>query len=268
MKKLFLTAALLTLTAAAFAQNAKNLGPQAQGDENSAQKLTNTQCQSTFISGSGSTYMNFCTSANGNISRIQTPSGWDQLYFGAEGYGICDETNLYGYYDWGQYGDSGNWMAATITQPNGPSTFPLTITRTTSDGVFTLKQVFSQNKTTPGIKVTMTLTNNSDIVRETFLTRFADIDADTFSGGGGNTFDSTEFSAWGVVPGGGAHGLIARGSSSKWWRQARVVSGFQDPCKPTLLSTPFNGDGASLLIWQPGFGPHQSLTMSMEYRPF
>ncbi len=254
MKKLFLTAALVALTIAAFAQNAKNLGPRAQGDENSVQRLTNTQCQSTFISGSGSTYMNVCTSANGNISRIQTPSGWDQLYFGAEGYGICDETNYYGYYDWGQYGDSGNWMAATINQPNGPNTFPLTITRTTSDGVFTLTQAFSQNKTTPAIKVTMTLKNNSDIPRLTFRLN--------------NTFESTEFSAWGTTPGGGGNGLIARGSSSKQWRQAHVVSaGFQDPCNPTLMSTPYNGDGASLLIWQPDLPAHSSLTVSMDYRP-
>ena len=116
MKQLFLMAVLIALTASAMGQKAKDLGPRTQGD---VLELTNTQCQSTFQFGSESTYMQWCTSPNGNISKIQTTAGWDQIYFGAEGYGICDVPTGQAYYDWGRYGDSGNWGAAIITQPNG-----------------------------------------------------------------------------------------------------------------------------------------------------
>jgi hypothetical protein len=256
MKKSLLPLALAALAAAGFAQQTKDLGPHAQGDP---RELSNTQCQSTFTSGSGTTYMQFCTSANGNISKIQTPSGWDQLYFGGEGYGICDVPMAQAYYDWGSYGDSGNWGPATITQPNGPNTFPLTITRTSSDGVFTLKQAFSRNTTTPAVKVTMTLKNNSGLKRRVYLARFADIDAD---GNTSNLSGRTEFSAWGTRDNG--HGLIARNSYSV----SHVVTGFQDPCNPIDVSTPYQGDGASYLMWIAEPNPNSAVTVSMEYRQF
>ena len=108
MKKLILAAALFILAASAMGQqtksNTKDFGPHAQSGE---QLLTNTQCQSTFYVASPYV-MEWCTSLNGNISHIQTPAGWEQIYFGAEGYGICDLSTHQAYYDWGQYGDSGN----------------------------------------------------------------------------------------------------------------------------------------------------------------
>jgi len=265
MKKLILAAALFILAASAMGQqtksNTKDFGPHAQSGE---QLLTNTQCQSTFYVASPYV-MEWCTSLNGNISHIQTPAGWEQIYFGAEGYGICDLSTHQAYYDWGQYGDSGNWGAATVTQPKGPSTFPLTITRTTSDGIFTLTQKFNQS-TTPAVKVTMTLKNNAGgLGREVYLVRFADIDADTFVS---NLFGYTEYSAWGTLDGAGGHGIIARAAPSKNWSFAGVVHGFQNPCSPTFVSAPYYGDGASYLTWVPQLQPGSSQTVNMEYRQF
>ena len=256
MKKALVVLAVAVLAATGVAQQTKTLGPHGQGN---TRELTSVQCQSTFSSGSGATYMQFCTSANGNISKIETPGGWDQLSFGGEGYAICDVPTGQAYYDWGSFGDSENWGSAAITQPNGPNTLPLKVTRSTSDGLYTLTQAFSRNTTTPSVKVSITLKNNSGLKRRSYLARFADIDADGKTTG---LFGLTEFSAWGSQENG--HGLIARNSYSV----SHVVTGFQDPCNPNFLSTPYQGDGASYLMWIGEPQPNSSYTVSMEYRQF
>src|SRR5262249_39740141 len=143
-----------------------------------ASAAVTSDCQSTFTSGSGLTFMEFCVTQNGNITEFQSPQGVEHIREGSfgEGYGICDFDNLNRYYDYADFGDTGNWLDPVLKQPNGPNTFPLTITRTTADGVFTLTQVFSQ---TPGeriVKVAMTLKNQTAASRDFALVRFADID--------------------------------------------------------------------------------------------
>jgi len=90
---------------------------------------------------------------------------------------MCDLTNgnYVGYHDCGIYGDSG-WRASTLTQPNGLNTFPLTIKRTTSDGIWTLTQAFSRSTTAPSVKIATALRNNSAVGKWAYFERFADID--------------------------------------------------------------------------------------------
>lgn len=265
--------ALLPLVVAAFAVVGFAHSAQAQ-IQKAAQvgPLTSVACQSTFTSGTpGASYMKFCTTQNGNIAQFQNPdSSFNQLFQGGEGYGVCDQTNKVNvrYYDWGSYGSSG-WEDATIIQPNGPNTFPLTITRTTSDGVFTLKQAFSRNTTTPSVKITMTLTNNSGMSRQVVLERLADIDADgeTFK----NRFDNLIYSAWGysgTLDYAGLHGLMMRPTSQKGFAYAEIVlAGSKDPCNMSPQHTLFVGDGATVLNWVFDAGPQTSTTLSFEYRP-
>lgn len=58
-------------------------------------------CQSTFTTGAGPTYLQFCVTQNGNITEFQSPAGVEHIRKGDynEGYGICDFSNLNRYYD-------------------------------------------------------------------------------------------------------------------------------------------------------------------------
>ena len=265
MKKVSLLLTLVALAATALAQKDQKDGQ--------AGPLTPVACQSTFMSGTpGPSYMKFCTTQNGNVAQFQSPdSSFNQLYQGGEGYGVCDLTNNADvrYYDWGSYGNSG-WQDATLTQPKGPNTFPLTITRTTSDGVFTLKQAFSRNTTTPAIKVKMTLTNNSAVTRKVLLERLADIDADGETSK--NRFDNDIYSAWGysgTLDYAGMHGLMIRVTSAKGAAYAEIVpAGTVDPCNMPPQHTLFVGDGAAVYNWVFDAGPQTSITMNFEYRAF
>jgi hypothetical protein len=254
MKAASLLLMLLVLAAGAMAQKNEQ--------ENQVAPLGSTACQSTFTSGSGISYMSFCTTQNGNVAKFESPSKFNQLYQGGEGYGVCDMTNgNVGYYDWGAYGDSG-WQGATITQPNGPNTFPLTITRTTTDGVFTLKQAFNRNPSFPSAKITMTLKNNSATSRNVLLARLADIDAD---GNSVDYFDSDRYGAWGYDENG--QGLMIRATSKGSGSFGRIVlPGAVDPCNMTLQQIPFLGNGALVYPWVFTAGPQSSTTFIFEYR--
>ena len=262
MKTASLLLTLVVLAASALAQKSQ---------DGQAAPLGSTACQSTFTSGNanGISYMKFCTTQNGNVAKFESPVNFDQLYQGGEGYGVCDRTNNANvrYYDWGVYGDSG-WQASQITQPNGPNTFPLTITRTTADGVWTLKQVFSRNTTTPAVKVTMTLTNNSAVTRQVYLERFADVDADGYSV---NWFDGTGFAASGRS----VFGLMMRHLTIDGIALGGYIvpAGTTDPCSISLVGgIPYNGDAATLLLWTYHDGNSiatgTSKTAAFEYRAY
>ena len=272
MKKTLLAALAVTaLAAVAGAQITSGMDAIAQ--KNQIGTSTPVSCQSTFTSGTyGPSFMKFCTSQNGNVALFQTPdTSFNQLYQGGEGYGICDQTNNGNvrYYDWGSYGNSG-WQQATLTQPKGPNTFPLTITRMSSDGVFTLKQDFSRNTQTPAVKVKMTLTNNSGVTRSVVLERLADIDADNETTK--NRFDNDIYSAWGysgTADYAGLHGLMMRVTSEKGAAYASIVpAGTVDPCNMPPQHTLFVGDGAAVFTWVYTAAPQSSTTMNFEYRAF
>lgn len=261
MKKLLLLTAVVILAVSALAQSSSK-------DSQFAPQYTDV-CQSTFTSGNGLSYMSFCTTQNGNVARFESPKSYSQLFPGGEGYGLCDTTNgNVRYYDWGTYGNLG-WQSTTITQPKGPNTFPLTIIRTTADGVWTLQQVFSRNPNTPAVKVTMTLQNNSGVTRQVYLERFADIDANGSSSD--NWFSADWFGAWGST----LTGLMMRATT---WDGislgGRLVEpGTTDPCNMNLLSgLSYHGDAATLILWAYYGGnsiPSQkSKTASLEYRAF
>jgi hypothetical protein len=91
-------------------------------------------------------------------------------------------------------GPSGNWQPPVVSG----SALPLTIKRTTSDGIYTLTQVFNRNTAEPAVKITMTLKNNTAVSRDFMLVRYADIDANNaHSGDYANWFDEDHQSAWG-----------------------------------------------------------------------
>lgn len=110
--------------------------------------FASANCQSTFIAPGGA--VTFCVTASGTIAVLDAG---DTLIAGGEGYGICSASNQY--YDLGSYGDSGNWNAPVITQPKGANTFPLTIVRTSTDGMVSLTQTYKFSNANKAVRVTM-----------------------------------------------------------------------------------------------------------------
>lgn len=150
-------------------------------------------CSYTFSSGSGNTFLKFCVTANGNVTQLETPAGQEFIAKGgfSEGYGLCG--GGVAYFDYADWGDSGNWQAPkTLSQ----SATTVKIARMTNDGTWTLTQTFSLDSKTPAVKIVMALKNNSPADHHVYLHRYADIDV-----GAGplphDNFDSTTTSAWG-----------------------------------------------------------------------
>jgi hypothetical protein len=234
-----------------------------------------TSCFATFTTA----LPNFCVTQNGNIENFVFPAGFSQIF--TDGYGICDfTTSETSYYDDGDQ-DSGNWLNPVISEPNGHNTFPLTITRTSADGIWTIKQIFSRNTADAYVKVAITWTNNTAVGRVAYFTRYVDIDADgNINDPTLNFFDGSANSGWGYSPAsaGNSHGLTVRSNQSNNNLLGFVTSfsaaqgGNHDPCFFTPNTTPRQGDQAVMYVWAPGnlsftVPARGKVTQTLEFRP-
>jgi hypothetical protein len=130
-----------------------------------------TACFSSHNYGSGAKTMKICISEHGNLVKFEAPAGFEQigvLNTFKDGYAICTgapPANTY--YDTG--GLEAGFGGSVIDQPKGPNTFPLTITRTTLDGIWRLKQTYKRDTKEKDLLIVMTLTNlsaaNQPVVR-------------------------------------------------------------------------------------------------------
>ena len=159
-------------------------------------------CAYTFTNaGKGNSFMSFCVSTNGNIISFQSPSGIEYLNLGqlSEGYGICDLSTGVVYYDFSDYGNSGNWGNPVLLSLTGTS---VKIARTSTDGLFTLTQTIAkQAGSTPYAKVTDAIKNNTAATKDVYFIRWADVDPFNANATGNfqESFDSTNNSAWGYL---------------------------------------------------------------------
>lgn len=127
--------------------------------------MASNSCDTALNFGSGATLMNVCISNEGNIVSFESPSGFQQigpstLY--RDGYAICSGNlptfpNVPQGYDPGDVSAEAGFGAATVTQPNGPNTLPLTIVRNSSSGNYKLTQSFAVNTLLRTVTVTMTI---------------------------------------------------------------------------------------------------------------
>jgi|ERR1019366_8747627 hypothetical protein len=246
-----------------------------------------SQCYSTFTFGSGQTLFNFCVTGNGNVTQLTSPAGYEHIGLGliGEGYGLCDYAAQARYFDYADFGDSGNWGSPTVSQPNGANTFPFSIVRSTADGLFTLTQAFTRNTTERIVVVKTTIKNNSPITKQLVLVRFADIDANNgHFGDYQNWFDQDSDSAWGYnslslvalnpVP---VYGVKLITGSVLVPHQAGTfdvaAKGFAgpDPCFPSLSendNTPVLEDGGVWLAHFVMLKKGTTATVNVEYRRF
>jgi len=232
-----------------------------------------TACEFFFSSGSGPNLTKFCVTENGNIPQFSV-GGNEMIDFFqiGEGYGICDNLTVVGYYDYA-YTDSGNWQPSTATQ-NGTV---VTVTRKTTDGIWQLKQTITNVPATassPGsAKIAMALKNLSGLSRNVSIMRFADVDADDHSEP--NNFDYTSQTALALDPEGpfAGHGLSLTNNTfnSAIAQTAFTLSTFEgpDPCNSgaNRAPQPFAGDGSVIMFWEYVAGANKSATLTSTYKP-
>lgn len=123
-------------------------------------------CFATLASGGGGAAHAVCLSEHGNIVQWTTPAGVEHS-IKSDGYVLCSAgargPEVHGW-DAGISGEDG-FGPAIVTQPNGVNTLPLTITRTSNDGVFELQQRFSKDANEKDLTVAMGVTNLSGTSR-------------------------------------------------------------------------------------------------------
>lgn len=139
--------------------------------------IESTTQQASFTSGSGATFLRVAVSDHGNLLSFESPQGAQSLG-GLEGYVLCSQggSTVHGY-DWG--GGEAGFGSATLSQPNGAGTFPLTVTRNTTDGKFQLKQVWNKpDNIEKDVTVTTTLKNlSSTTINGVVLSRTGEVNA-------------------------------------------------------------------------------------------
>ena len=268
-KQLLLSVVLLMLVATGFGQVQQKKQVVAAPDTISIDATTT--CKLTFTSGGAPNFLKFCVTGNGNIVQFTSPNGFEHVREGTilEGYSICDFGSLTRYYDFAN-SDSGNWQPAILTGVK----LPLTIKRTTSDGIYTLTQVISRNTVDPAVIISMTLKNNTAASHDFALVRYMDVDANNANGGTfNNWFDYDRESAWGYNNGFNLFGVMeyAVPTAQPHFAFVQNVAGFPDSCSPIAnlpSSTPWFGDGSVGIDWNGTLGASKSIKVANEYRRF
>jgi hypothetical protein len=282
-----LAAGLLVL----FAFSVPALGKQSaseksvSGSNNNDAALTTTSSTTTpkasFTSGSGASFLGVKISDHGNLLSFESPQGQENVFSDAEGYAVCSandfsERTVNGH-DTGSV--EGGFGTPTFSQPNGTGTFPLTVTRNTTDGKFQLTQVWNKpDAIEKDLTVTMTLKNISGAnLNDVTLSRSGDFDVGSSSSDQGATtgdstwqWDDVSSSADNSKVGtmltaltfGTAH--LSRVESRSDWVAA---GGTRTGCFARNLATPTSvQDLAMRVTYDVGFFPAgQSKTVKFEY---
>jgi len=223
-------------------------------------------CSFNFTANTGNKFIKYCVTKNGNIPQFESPSGEEYIALApaGEGYGLCNFDSATQYYDYAGYGDSGNWQAPTTTSSSATA---VKISRTTTDGIFTLTQAIALNKGNSAAQITMTIKNNTTTARHIGILRYADVDAGGFSG---NSFDFTNRTVFGYNEMG--FGLTLQFLSGQFSNGgfSQVVPNGPNPCQIfTNVAGPLaNTDGSIFLQYDIELGSKASKTVSMQYKSF
>jgi hypothetical protein len=265
-----MTFAKLIFFAAPLALSTLVLAQQPAQDKATQEAPASTACTTSYSSGPLATFTRYCLSFNGNIVQFDSPSGFEFINNGdiLEGYGICDVTPNVAYYDYAQV-DSGNWGTTVVTFTN-PTT--QVFTRTTTDGIWELKQTISQIKATasgPGsVKITMALKNLSTITRNVTLLRVANVDAgasplnDEFVSSFNSAFGQDPGASWGL-------GLTTNTFTFAHNGMVLNVPTGPDPCHYVthIVNASFVGNGSIGHVYAISVPKGATKTVVMTYKP-
>lgn len=276
MKKLVLAITVLAFSSASFAQtlSMKELNSQAEvasaaQDPVAQADPVTSPCSFTFTSGSNNTYLYYCVAQNGNVFYVTTPAGRTHSDV-HEGYGLCDANTPTEYYDYGYFGDSGNWNAATVVSANATA---VKIARTTSDGRWTLTQTITQVASNSSVKVAMTLKNNTPDTRDAYLLRYNYVAPDGVVFANYDGTQNTAF-AWNST-GSGTHpfGLVLQNVGTSPFP---AYNGFAQntalPPSPCNYAAHWTGglatntNGSLVMVYVGSVPAHVSKTFTMSYK--
>jgi hypothetical protein len=127
--------------------------------------MASNTCDTLLTFGSGDTAMNVCISNEGNIVKFESPAGFQQIGPSTtfrDGYAICSG-NLPTFANVPQGSDPGDvsvetgFGPATVIQPGGSNTLPLTIIRNSLSGNYQLTQSFGRDTLHRTVTITMTI---------------------------------------------------------------------------------------------------------------
>lgn len=211
------------------------------------------------ITNAGPPTMTVCISGHGNVHQISyNASGApvDHVFGSAEGYCLSDIDNSFAnYYDAGAT-ESG-WGVATTSQAT-PTT--LAVTRTTSNGRFTLTQNFFFKYGSRLLLVGNVVKNNGAVARHIFFGRSFDGDID------GDASDDVWDVAGSSVFAQDVNGLALTALSSfaigwgPWNTNALSSCGINPP------PTPVTGDYAGTIIHEATIAPGATVNFRVGYR--
>lgn len=165
--------------------------------QSNSPESTTCPASQTFTYGSGSQKFAFCVSEHGNFQHFESPANFEHLVIG-EGYAVCSSvgTGHLGSHGYDAGFNESGWGAASASQPNGANTLPLTITRSTTDGKFQLKQTFDWDTAQKEITITMVLKNlSASAITSVKLSRY--FDGDISSTNNNDIYDTTQSAVWG-----------------------------------------------------------------------
>jgi hypothetical protein len=225
-----------------------------------------TSCTYNFTSGTGNKFMKYCVTKNGNIAQFESPAGAKYISTSpvGEGYAFCDFDSRVQYSDYAGFGDSGNWQPP-VTTSSSPTV--VKISRTSSDGIYTLNQVITQNAGNAYAQVAMTLKNNSANPHHVGLLRWADVDA---GGSPSNSFDYTFRTAMGYqqFSNGFEIQFVSGGPFNGAYSQ--IIPGGPDACQifTHVVGPLANTDGSIFAQWDLQLGGHAAKSVIMNYRSF
>ena len=225
-----------------------------------------TTCTFTFSGGTGNKFLQYCVTKNGNIVQFQSPAGFEYLAHApaGEGYAFCDFDTATQYFDYAGYGDSGNWQAPT-TLSSSPTV--VKIARTTSDGLFTLTQTITDNKSSALAQIGMQLKNNDTISHHIGILRYADVDANNFAN---NDFDETQRDVFGYNSGGQGLQLVHVSGFALNGGFAQIIPGGPNPCQIfTHTVAPLTDtDGSIFMQYDMVINKKATGTVVVQYKSF
>jgi hypothetical protein len=139
-----------------------------------------------YLFGSGN--LQWCVSNEANLVSVISPAGNQNIGpDNNEGYVICTPTGAYYGLGWGSSG-FGAPVLVSLTATS------VTISRTTTDGRFTLVSKFTRDTLERDITVQMKLTNNGASTNDVYLARFAHVGVDNDAGD--DRWDASIGSLW------------------------------------------------------------------------
>lgn len=232
--------------------------------------MADTACFSKHTSGGSSVPFKICISAHGNLVRLES-AGEEEIRVGeiGEGYAVCSGAGptLHGF-DAGF--DEAGFGPATITQP-AANTFPLTIKRDTTDGIFRVVQTIDWRPEEREVSITMRIKNLSNTARNNVrLIRY--FDGDMNGTAGNDDYQGTTYSAYAFEHGFPYSVLSLTGLTAgvPFVAGGSLPRAFWDPhdCNPS----PFEdnpGDGVGWVTYNVGtIGAGQSTSVDLVYRAF